>query len=331
VTHPATAPHAVRFGIHSGQQYASFEECLTLWHTAEELGYDWVSCFDHLRPPLGGPGGPCLEATSLLAALAARTSRVRCGLLVSPVTWRHPALAAAAAATIDQVSGGRLEFGVGAGGADLGYAQYGIPFPPAGTRLDMLDEACRVMRGLWEHESTTFTGAHFQFVDARLEPKPVQRRLPLVIGGGGERRMLRLVAEHADVWNTLARSPTTFRRKAEALARHCTDLGRDPAEIRWSVTFRAVLADTPREAERRRAAAGRLAGRGGVPDVRHSGGLRAGPAAVCAAGRTGLPARRASTDGLADRTAVRGARDPGAPGRTGPVTCAVQVARTCAS
>lgn len=243
----------LRFGVHSGQQYRTFAECLDLWQRAEDLGYDWVSCFDHFRPPLGGPDGPCFEGTTLLAALAARTSRIRCAVLVSAVTWRHPAVAAAIAATIDHVSGGRLEFGIGAAGPDLAYEQYGIDFPTAGTRLDMLDEACRVMRSLWTRERTTFRGRHFRLDDAYLEPKPVQEHLPLVIGGGGERRTLRIVAEHADVWNTLAGDLEGYRRKTDALAAHCADVGRDPAAIRRSVTFRAVLAATPERAARRRA------------------------------------------------------------------------------
>ncbi|MER7410930.1 MULTISPECIES: LLM class flavin-dependent oxidoreductase [Streptomyces] len=242
----------VRVGVHSGQQYTSFAEALKLWRTAEDLGYDWVSLFDHFRPPMGGPAGPCFEGTSLLAALAARTSRIRCAVLVSAVTWRHPALAAAVAATIDHVSDGRLEFGMGAAGADLAYDQYGIPFPDAGTRLDMLDEACRVGRALWDGGPVTFDGKHFRLDAAHLEPRPVQQRLPLVIGGEGERRMLRIVAEHADIWNTLAGTPDSYRGKLRSLAGHAAAVGRDPADIRKSVTFRAILAESEHEALERK-------------------------------------------------------------------------------
>ena len=244
---------ALRFGVHSGQQYQDFDTCLELWQRVEELGYDWVSLFDHFRPPMGGPDGPCFEGTTLLAALAARTRRIRCALLVSAVTWRHPAQAAAIAATLDHVSRGRLEFGVGAGGADLAYEQYGIPFPPAADRVEMLDEAIRVLRGLWTQERTDFQGRHFVLRSATLAPKPLQARLPLVVGGEGKRRMLRVVAEHADIWNTLAGDPAQYRDKLAALHRHCAEVGRDPATIRQSVTFRAVLGDDPAEvAERRR-------------------------------------------------------------------------------
>ncbi|SDH70945.1 LLM class flavin-dependent oxidoreductase [Nonomuraea jiangxiensis] len=243
----------LRFGVHSGQQYSTFADCLELWQRAEELGLDWVSVFDHYRPPLGGPDGPCFDGPSLLAALAARTSRVRCAILVSAVTWRHPATAAAIAATIDHVSSGRLEFGLGAAGPDLAYEQYGLPFPGAGVRLDMLEEACQVMRGLWGGGPFTFHGEHYRLTDARLSPRPVQERLPLVIGGGGERRTLRVAARHADVWNTLAGDLAGYRRKVGLLAGYCAEEGRPPADIRQSLTFRAVLAATPADVERRRA------------------------------------------------------------------------------
>jgi alkanesulfonate monooxygenase SsuD/methylene tetrahydromethanopterin reductase-like flavin-dependent oxidoreductase (luciferase family) len=241
----------IRFGVHSGQQHGTYEQVLDLWLRAEALGFDWVSVFDHFRPPIGGPAGPCFDGPALLAALAARTTRIRCAILVSAVTWRHPAIAANIAATIDHISGGRVEFGFGAGGDDLAYRQYGIPFPAAAERLTMLDEACHVVRGLWTEPSTTFTGSHFQLVEAHLEPKPVQARLPLLLGGDGERRMLNIVARHADIWNTLAGTPEAYQRKTAALARHCDAAGRDPATIRQSVTFRAVLAETRTEAERR--------------------------------------------------------------------------------
>lgn len=244
-------PAGIRFGIHSGQQQPGFEPCLRLWQHAEELGYDWISVFDHFRPPLGGPDGPCLEGPTLLAALAARTSRIRCGMLVLAVGNRHPAAVASIAATLDHISGGRLELGLGAGGPDLAHEQYRLPAPAVGTRMDMLDETCRIVRGLVGRARTTFHGRHFQVVDACLEPKPVQQRLPIVIGGSGPRRTLRIAAEHADVWNTLPGDPDAYRRRTEALARHCAEVNRDPREIRRSITFRAVLGATDAEVRER--------------------------------------------------------------------------------
>jgi alkanesulfonate monooxygenase SsuD/methylene tetrahydromethanopterin reductase-like flavin-dependent oxidoreductase (luciferase family) len=234
--------HGLRFGVHSGQQNAAFDDCLTLWSRAEELGYDWCSVFDHLRPPMGGPDGPCFEGTTLLSALAARTSRVRCALLVSAVTWRHPAMLAAIAATIDHVSGGRLELGIGAGGGDLAYHQYGLPWPASQDRLDLLDETAHALRGLWSGERFSFRGKHLQLTDAYVRPAPVQRRLPLVIGGAGP-RLLRVAAEHADVWNSLVAAPPAYRDRCESLDRHCAEIGRDPASIRRSMTFRALLVE----------------------------------------------------------------------------------------
>jgi alkanesulfonate monooxygenase SsuD/methylene tetrahydromethanopterin reductase-like flavin-dependent oxidoreductase (luciferase family) len=242
---------ALRFGVHSGQMYESFDQCLELWQRAEALGYDWVSDFDHFRPPAGGPNGPCFEGTTLLSALSARTTRVRCGVLVLAIPYRHPAIVASIAATIDHVSSGRVELGLGAGGDDLGFDQYGIPFQNAGVRLEMLDEACRIIRSLLTQEKTTFEGKHYRVKDACLAPKPLQQRLPFVIGGSGERRMLRIVAEHADVWNTLAGDLAAYQRRLASLSAHCAEIGRDPADIRKSVLFRAVLADSEREAKER--------------------------------------------------------------------------------
>ena len=180
---------AIRFGIHSGQQYTTFDQCLELWQCAEELGYDWVSDFDHFRP-MDNPTGPCFEGMTLLSALAARTSRIRCGMLVLGAHYRHPAIVANMASTIDHISHGRLELGIGAGAYDVGQDQYGILLPRPGIRMEMLDESCSIIRSLWTQETTTFTGKHYQLQDARMEPKPVQKSLPLLIGGAGEQRTL---------------------------------------------------------------------------------------------------------------------------------------------
>ncbi|MET7607957.1 LLM class flavin-dependent oxidoreductase [Streptomyces avermitilis] len=243
----------LRIGIHSGQQYPDFASLRTLWRTAEELGYDWVSLFEHFRPPIFGPDGPCLDGMAALAALAASTPRVRCAMLVTPVVWRHPALLAVAAATVDQVSEGRLELGLGAGGADLAFTQYGIEQPPVSERLARLDEACRIVRALWDGGPVDFAGEHYVLRAAHLNPRAVQRRVPLVIGGAGP-RMLRVAAEHADVWNCLALPPAAYAATADTLNAQCERLGRDPARIRRSVTFRAVIARDAAGARRAREA-----------------------------------------------------------------------------
>src|ERR1700750_3001354 len=147
---------ALRFGIHAGQQHATFDEYLALWRLAEDAGLDWASGFDHSLPIQSDPTGPCFEGFTLLAAMAAHTERLRCGVIVLRVTYRHPAVLAKMAATIDHVSGGRLELGIGAAWYELEPEQYGIPFPRIGVRMDMLDEAAHVLRGLWTNERTTF-------------------------------------------------------------------------------------------------------------------------------------------------------------------------------
>jgi len=241
----------VRCGLHSGQQYSSYPDLLDLWLSAELLGYDWISLYDHFRPPIGGPAGPCFEGTTMLAALAASTTSIRCAMLVSAITWRHPAVVAAVAASIDHICAGRLEFGLGAASQDLAYEQYGVPFPAAATRIGMLDEACNVVRSLWNGGPVTFRGKYYQLSGAFLSPEPVQRPLPLIIGAEGERSALAVVARHADTWNCLAFDPPRYARKLAALARHCASVGRDIADIRKSVTFRAVLARDRAEAAER--------------------------------------------------------------------------------
>jgi F420-dependent oxidoreductase-like protein len=244
---------AIRFGVHSGPQNTSFEDYRDRWLRCEELGYDWVSDFDHFYPIHSDPAGSQFEGLTLLSAMAAHTNRVRCGMLVLGVTYRHPAVVAKMAATIDHVSGGRLELGMGAAWFELEHEQYGIPFPRIGVRMDMLDEACRILRSLWTQETTTFEGRHFQLEGARCEPKPMQEHLPLVIGGAGERRTLRIVAEHGDIWNMLYWSDLDeYRHKLDVLAGHCSDVGRDPGDVRKSLTFRALL-DEDEGAARERA------------------------------------------------------------------------------
>ncbi|MFE4857463.1 LLM class flavin-dependent oxidoreductase [Streptomyces sp. NPDC056670] len=239
--------------MHSGQQYPDFSELRALWQSAESLGYDGVSLFEHFRPQLLGPDGPCLDGMTALSALAACTRRVRCTMLVTSTLWRHPALLAAAAATVDQVSGGRLELGLGAGGDDLAFRQYGIEQPPMAVRLERLDETCRILRALWDGGPASFDGTHFTLRDAHLAPRPVQQHVPLVIGGSGA-RTVRLAAEHADVWNCLVMPPREYRAAADACAAHCVRIGRDPATVRRSLTFRTALTSDAASARRARAA-----------------------------------------------------------------------------
>jgi len=219
----------LRFGIGTAQQNVSFEELRSIWIEADrEPLVEDVWLFDHLialgdDPTLSIPEGWCL-----LAALAAQTNRVRIGVLVTSNTFRHPAILAKQAATVDQVSGGRLNFGIGAGWNEREHRAYGIPFPAPPERVKRLDEACAIIRRLWTEPAPSFTGQYYQIEQAYCEPKPLQRpHPPITIGAAGEQRMLRIVARHADRWSAMAASPEEFRRKSAVLDQHCAEIGRD--------------------------------------------------------------------------------------------------------
>jgi F420-dependent oxidoreductase-like protein len=242
-------PDHLRFGIHAGQQYTDFPSYLELWETAEELGLDWASVFDHFMPIQADPTGPCFEGLALLAAMAAHTERLRCGIIVVGVTYRSPAVLANMAATIDHISGGRLEFGLGGAWYELEHEQYGIPFPRIGQRLAMMGEAAVILKSLWTEPRTTFSGRHYQLQDAMCEPKPLQTpRIPLWIGGSGERVTLRHVAAEADGWNTFLMPLDEFDHKLAALDGHCDDVGRARSDIRIQLVVQAVLGADEHEA-----------------------------------------------------------------------------------
>jgi F420-dependent oxidoreductase-like protein len=223
------------YGVHTGLQHTTIDELVVLWQRIEKAGYGWISIWDHFYAAdlTGNPH--CHEAVAAHTALACTTSRVRCGSLVYCVGYRHPAVLAKALATIDHVSNGRADIGLGAGWSQVEYDAYGIPFPPVSTRMDTLEEAAACVRGLLHDEATTFEGKHFQLQDAQCVPRPVQAKLPIWIGGGGEKRTLRIAARYADGWNIPFVAPDEFARKREVLHRHCEDVGRDPAEIRCAV------------------------------------------------------------------------------------------------
>jgi F420-dependent oxidoreductase-like protein len=235
-----------RFGVHTGLQDTTVEELLAVWRQAEERGFDWLSVWDHFyaASALSGTASDyhCHEAVAMHAALACSTTRVRCGCLVYCAGYRHPAVLAKAIATIDHLSGGRADIGLGAGWAQPEYAAFGFPFPSAGPRLDLLEESAACVRSLLRDEATDFQGRHFQLTDARLVPRPRQAELPIWIGGGGERRTLRIVARYADGWNVPYISPEDFARKRAVLAEHCEAEGRDVAEIRCAVNL-GICAD----------------------------------------------------------------------------------------
>lgn len=217
----------IRFGIQTGQQFASWDEIVRIWQRAETLGYDTAWTYDHFVAVMMDPFDPCLDGWSCLAALAVHTSRIRIGTLVTGNTYRHPAILAKIATTVDVISGGRLEFGIGAGWYEPEHTMFGLHLGSARERCDRLDEALTVIRGLWSERQTTVTGKHYQLSAAIGEPKPVQRPYPpITVAGAGEKRLLPVVARHADAWSSFG-SPEVYRRKIEILRRYCDTERRD--------------------------------------------------------------------------------------------------------
>jgi alkanesulfonate monooxygenase SsuD/methylene tetrahydromethanopterin reductase-like flavin-dependent oxidoreductase (luciferase family) len=203
-----------------------------LWRFADDRGFDWFSVSDHFQetPPQGGDVD-CFESIATLSAAAVETKKVRVGCLVFCVGYRHPGVLAKALSTIDRLSGGRADCGLGAGWDEVEFASYGIPFPSIGEREDQLEEYAEVLRLLFDRPRADFSGAHYKFVNAPNNPKPLQKRLPLWIGGAGEKRTLRTAARFADGWNAPYLPPAEWQRKSEVLDAWCVKVGRDPKAI----------------------------------------------------------------------------------------------------
>ena len=230
----------MRFAFKTAPQNTTWADMLAVWREADDIDvFESGWTFDHFYPIFSDPTGPCLEGWITLTALAQATRRLRLGTLVTGNVYRHPAVLANMAATLDVVSGGRLELGLGAGWNEEECAAYGIDLPPLKERFDRFDEACEVVVSLLANETTDFAGKHYRLTAARCEPKPVQRpHPPLCIGGVGEKRTLRTVARLAQHWNLPGGGPDVFKQKHDVLAGHCAEIGRDPAEITTSVHLR---------------------------------------------------------------------------------------------
>ncbi len=227
-----------------------WSDLLDVCRHVEATGWDGIWFADHFMPNAADVSAPTMEAWTAVAGLAAAVPRVRIGTLVSGNTYRHPAVLAKMAAQVDNISGGRCILGIGAGWQENEHTAYGIPFYTAGGRLRRLDEAVQLIRGLLSQERTTFTGRYYQITDAPLEPKPVQARLPILVGGGGEKKTMRIAAQYADEWNVWG-SPETLGHKIGVLDAHCRDLGRDPREVKRSCQAMYLPGDD--EETRRRA------------------------------------------------------------------------------
>lgn len=228
------------FGIHTNAQNKPLADLIDVWRHADDLGYGWISISDHFPGSLGPDSS---EAVATHAAMACSTSRAQCGVLVYSIGFRHPAVLATAATTIDHLSGGRAAIGLGAGSVPRDYELFGFPYPSLRERMDILEEGVRCVAGLLHDEVVDFEGEHFRMAGARNGPRPVQERLPVWVGTKGAQRGLRIVAEHADGWNCTFPTVADFARMREVLHRHCDDVGRDAAQVRCSVNLVLALGD----------------------------------------------------------------------------------------
>lgn len=238
---------SLRFGIKTAQHMAQYEDIVRVWREADALPiFEHAWLFDHFAPIAGDLDGPCLEGWTMLGALAAETKRIRLGLMVTGNTYRHPAVLAHIARTVDVISGGRLDLGLGAGWNEYEHTSMGIPLYAPGERIRRFGEACEIIKRLFTQHLTDFDGRYYQLTQARLEPKPVQQPYPpFVIGGGGEQKTLRVVAQYADVWNFAGGTVETFNHKVAVLREHCAAVGRDPAEIELSIQSMVDYDDLP--------------------------------------------------------------------------------------
>ncbi len=225
----------LRFGLKLSQD-ATIEQLRTVWLLADSGGFDSCWVMDHFAS-IGGPDDrPVFEAWTQLAAMAVLTSRVRVGCAVVGNSYRNPGVLAKAAVTVDHLSGGRLDFGIGAGWSENEHTMLGLPFGSPRERADRFEESVQILRSLWTQPRTTFEGEQYHLLDAVAEPKPVQKPYPPIwIGGSGPKRTLRVAARYADVWDAGGSTPEEITRSAQILAEHCADIGRDPAQIGRSV------------------------------------------------------------------------------------------------
>jgi F420-dependent oxidoreductase-like protein len=254
----------LHFGIKTSQ-YIPYEDILRIWQEADALPaieHAWL--FDHPMPiGRADPSGPCLDGWTVLAALAAQTKRLRLGLMVASNVNQTPALLAKRAATVDIISHGRLEFGLGAGGVEREHTAYGTDLFPAGERIRRLGEACQIVRRMWTEPVVDFQGHYYQLTQTYCEPKPVQKPTPpIIIGGAGEQLTLRVVAQHADMWNfagyanTPAATIDEYQHKSAFLDRYCAEIGRDPASLARSIQ---IIFDPENAAATRQALRGFIA------------------------------------------------------------------------
>lgn len=234
---PLPSATTVTFGVVTGQHHIPWKSLVEQWQMAEALGFDSLWLFDHFLALYNHPEGDTLEASTLLAGLAAHTKRARIGVLVYGNTHRNPALLAKEMVTVDHISDGRVILGIGAGWNEPEHAMYGIPFPSAGDRVAMLDESLTAMESFFTTNRTTFEGKHYRFLDAPFAPKPVQKKLPVLIGGKRP-KMLRVIARHADIWDA-GGSPEEVAAAGALIDACCAEIGRPVGSVIRGVSLGA--------------------------------------------------------------------------------------------
>jgi F420-dependent oxidoreductase-like protein len=223
----------VKFGVMLRQEKIDFKSIRETAKLCDDLGYHSVWFYDHILG-MGAIDQDIYESWTLMSALSTVTSRARIGTLVLCNSFRHPSLLSKMAATLDNISGGRLEFAIGAGWLEPEYRAYGYPFLDTTTRIEQLREAVKIIRAMWTEGNATFNGKYYRVKEAYSNPKPVQKPMPIIIGGSGEKYLLRVVAELADGWNCPASAAAEYDRKLNALKNHCRAVGRDINEIEIS-------------------------------------------------------------------------------------------------
>lgn len=240
--------HPLRFGMKLSGQDTTIEALRTVWRLADESGFDHVWDFDHFASiGAGGPDRPVYEGWALQAAMAEATKRVRIGCMVTGNTYRNPALLAKLAVTVDHLSGGRLEFGIGAAWAAIEHSMYGIE--GLDHRVGRLSESLQIIRSLWTEERTNFDGRYYKMTDAIANPKPIQKPYPPIWIGASGPSTIRLVARHADVWNIGGGEPDKVSELIKILEEACASIGRDSSEIRRSIQLRWDGSDAPKLVE----------------------------------------------------------------------------------
>lgn len=225
-----------------------FDQVAAQAKAAEKAGFDLVTVMDHLYQIRGvGPEtNSMMEAYTTLSALATQTSRVKLGPLVAGVTYRNPALLAKMATTLDVISKGRAIFGIGAAWNEDEHRGYGFEFPPIGRRMDRLDEAVTIAKLMFTEDRPSFEGKYYKIERALNVPRPIQKGGPkILVGGGGEKRTLRILAKHGDIGHWFAGSLEDLKRKREVFERHCVEVGRDPADVTILLGIGLVLTDDP--------------------------------------------------------------------------------------